>query len=273
MYLASQTSIPLKSIDAVGRESPLEKALIIAGMIAEIVFVGLLTKKSFFRQMPFFYGYMCFGICNDLALFLIQHRFPSQFFHAYVAQTCIDSALQYGILVELWIRVLRPMREALSRRTALGLAGLILVAWMAIWPFCVPANLPRMWQVVLSVQESTSILRILVFLLLIAGSQFLALGWRDRELQVATGLGCYSLVSFAAIMVHTHQKAGVSYHWVDFFVALSFVASLVYWVISFAHAEAPRREFTPQMRSVLMAVAGNRDAQLAGLQRGRAIRG
>lgn len=93
---------------------------------------------------------------------------------------------------------------------------------------------------------------------------------------MATGLGCYSLVSFAAAIVHSHQKGGMSYHWVDVVVSLSYISSLVYWTVSFAQAEAPRREFTPQMRSVLTAMAGvtqARSAQLRALRQGSSIRG
>jgi hypothetical protein len=237
------------------RQGPfLEQAFIIAGIAAEILFLALLTRKGFFRLMPFFYGYVCFGICNDLAMFLIQHRYPSQFLRAYVVQFCIDSALQYGVLVELAWCVLRPARATLPRGALAGLSVLILGAGAVCWPFC-GRNLPAPWHFLTSVQEATSILRIVFFLALVAGSHLLALGWRDRELQVATGLGGYSLMSFAAIVVHSHQKTGLSYHWVDIIVALSYVASLVYWIVSFVQAEAPRREFTPQMRGVLMAVA------------------
>ena len=207
--------------------------------------------------MPFFYGYMCFGIGNDLAMFLIQHRYASHFLQAFIVQMGIDSALQYGVLVELAWCVLKPARATLPQGTVAGLSLLILAAGAACWPFCGRPKLPPLWHFLTSLQESMSILRILFFLVLVAGSHLLALGWRDRELQVTTGLGCYSLVSFAATMVHSHQKVGMSYHWVDIFVAVSYVSSLVYWIVSFSQAEAPRREFTPKMRTVLVAVAGH----------------
>lgn len=225
--------------------------------------------------MPFFYGYMCFGIANDLAMLLIQHRYASHFLQAFVIQMCIDSAMQYGVLVELAWCVLRPARATLPRGTVVGLSLLILAAGAICWPFCGRANLSPTFHFITSVQESTSILRILFCLVLVTGSHLLALGWRDRELQVATGLGCYSVVSFAAMLVHSHQKVGMSYHWVDVIVALSYISSLVYWVVSFVQAEAPRREFTPQMRGVLMAMAAvtrTRGAQLQAL-RDPAIRG
>ncbi len=206
--------------------------------------------------MPFFYCYMWFGIATDLSMFFFQQRFASHYLQIFIVQMCIDSALQYGILVELAWCVLRPVRASLPRGTVAGLSLLILCAGAASWPLCGGSNFPPPWHFVSSLQQSTSILRILFFLVLAAGSQMLALGWRDRELQVATGLGSYSLVSFAASMVHTHQKLGMSYHWVDVVVAFSYLGALLFWIVSFVHAEAPRREFTPQMRGVLLAVAG-----------------
>ena len=264
------------ALDGIKQELPLEKALVIAGIAAEIAFFALLTRKRFYRCMPFFYGYLSFGIANDLAMFVIQRHYPSHFLQAFIVQTCIDSALQYGVLVELAWCVLRPARATLPRGTMVGLSLLILATGAACWPFCGRPNFPPMWHFLTSVQESTSVLRILFFMVLLAGSQLLALGWRDRELQVATGLGCYSLVSFLGTMVHSHQTPGMSYHWVDVVVAVSYVSSLVYWTVSFAQAEAPRREFTPQMRNALMALAmvtRAQSVQLAGMRRGSDIRG
>jgi hypothetical protein len=85
-------------------------------------------------------------------------------------------------------------------------------------------------------------------------SQLLAIGWRNRELQIATGLGFYSIVSLAATMVHTYQKVGTPYHWLDEVVALSYFGALSYWVLSFATKEAERRNFTPQMERFLVLV-------------------
>lgn len=105
-------------------------------------------------------------------------------------------------------------------------------------------------------QQSTAILRLIFFLVSAASSHMLVIGWLNRELQIATGLGAYSLVSLAASLVHTHQKLGHAYHNVDLIVAASYLGPLLYWIVSFARPEAPRREFTPQMRSLLLKLAG-----------------
>ena len=57
-------------------------------------------------------------------------------------------------------------------------------------------------------------------------------------------------------MNHSAQTYGTQYHLLDQAVAVSYVCSLAYWVVSFATKEAERREFTPQMQSLLLAMAG-----------------
>jgi hypothetical protein len=117
-------------------------------------------------------------------------------------------------------------------------------------------------------QQTTSILRILLFLGMAGCSQLLSIGWRDRELQVATGLGVYSLVSVGVTMIQTHQSTGAhgsQYAHLNQFVVGSFLCSLLYWVFSFAQKEAERREFTPQMQNLLLAVAGVARAERTAL--------
>jgi hypothetical protein len=113
--------------------------------------------------------------------------------------------------------------------------------------------------------QTTSILRILFFLALAGCSQLLSIGWRDRELQVASGLGFYSLVSLAVAMLHTHQNMGPLYSHLQQVVVASYICSLLYWAVSFSQKEAVRREFSPQMQSLLLSVAGTARATRTAL--------
>jgi hypothetical protein len=136
---------------------------------------------------------------------------------------------------------------------------LIAAAGAAIWPFTDSsafARFPLEWHLLVRLEQSVSILRVIFFLLLAGCSQLLSIGWRDRELQVATGLGFYSLVSLTTTVLHSHQAAGAQYRMLDQFQVASYICSLLYWVVCFAQKEAERREFTPQMQSMLLAVAG-----------------
>lgn len=105
-------------------------------------------------------------------------------------------------------------------------------------------------------------LRIAFFLALAATSQVLAIDWRDRELQVATGLGFYSLLCLSGSVLHAHQIVPRHYyHAVDQVVSMSYLLSLIYWVRCYCRADAPRRQFTPQMEKFIVTLAGEAHAQ------------
>jgi hypothetical protein len=152
-------------------------------------------------------------------------------------------------------------------------SALILAAGAAIWPFAAIsglAHVSRQALLLLQLQHAVSILRILFFLLLAGGSQLLSIGWRDRELQVATGLGFYSLANVAISMVQAHQSNGLQYIRLEQFVVVSFLVSLGYWLVCFSQKTAERREFTPQMQSFLLAVAGAAHSSRVALTESRA---
>jgi hypothetical protein len=121
-------------------------------------------------------------------------------------------------------------------------------------------------------EQSVSILRILIFLGIAGSSHFLSIGWRNRELQVATGFGFYSLVSMAVAMLHTHQAMGPQYRRLDQLLVASYLCSLLYWAFSFAQKEPERQEISPQMRSFLLALAGSARATRVALSGGTEIK-
>jgi hypothetical protein len=147
-------------------------------------------------------------------------------------------------------------------------AGLVVALGAAIWPFAtIPgfSYLPPQWYLLVRIQQTTSILQILFFLGLAGCSQLLSIGWRDRELQVVTGLGFYSMVGLAVAMLHTHLSMRSQYAHLNQAVVASYVCSLMYWVYSFAQKEVKRQEFTPQMQNLLLAMAGTARTTRIGL--------
>jgi hypothetical protein len=237
----------------------LDNILWFAGIAAEAAVVWLLLYKRVWRTLPVFCVYCAWALLSDGGNYAVQRFFNDSYTTTYLAEAIADSALQFAVLIELAWSVLRPMRTSLPRSALLAIAVLIAAAAAAIWPFAGIQGLSSFsteWRNLVHVQQTASILRILFFLVLAGCSQLLSIGWRDRELQVATGLGFYSIVSVAVAILHSRQGMGQAYRNLNRFVAVSYLCSLVYWVVSFAQQEAERREFSPQMRSALLAVAG-----------------
>jgi hypothetical protein len=248
-------------------------ANLLAIVVCDCLILGLLTYRRAWRILPMFCSYCAWDLISNCGGLAVSRYYPAIYFQVYFAQVVIDSALQLCVLVELAWAVLRPIRANLPR-TALPLIGiLILVAGAAIWPFATLQGLEhatsRTGFLFAQLQQTVSILRILFFLLLAGGSQLLSIGWRDRELQVASGLGLFSIVSLTVAVIQTHQTNTAEYVRLGRFVTIGYVCCLFYWIVSFAQKEAERREFTPQMQKFLLAVAGATRSARVGFEDSR----
>lgn len=231
--------------------------------MTEAAVIALLLFRRFWRVFPVFLAYSVWTLAASAAFYLAVRAYPDSYITASLVFTVVDSALLFGVLVELGVSILRPLRGSLPRFTPLAVALLILALGAAIWPFVAfpgAVHLSLEEAVLTRIQQDFRVLRVVVFVLLAAFSQVLSIGWRDRELQIATGLGFNSLVGLAVAMVHTHEATAAQYNQLNRLVIASYLCSLIYWAVSFAQPEAERRKFTPQMQNVLLAVAGSAHA-------------
>jgi hypothetical protein len=242
----------------------LDNAFLFAGMAAEVAVVGLLLYKRAWRTLPVFFIYVSWELTGDVVGSYVMQRYTTglssdSYMVSYLVLQILDSILQLAVLVELGWSILRPLQSRLSSRGLILVVLLIVVLGVAIWPFANihgVASLSTAFRNIIHLQQTTSILRILFFVLLAGCSQLLSIGWRNRELQIATGLGFFSLVSLAAGILRQHLGMPDNFNVLNRLVAVSYMCSLFYWVFSFTQKEAEPREFTPQMENFLLAVAG-----------------
>jgi hypothetical protein len=237
-----------------------ESILLVCGMASEAAIILLLVRGRVLRTFPVFFIFLCWSLFSDLFLYCIRVVYPPEtFYRIYQVQLVADSIMIFALLVEVAWSVFRPIRKSLPKYSWVGIAVLVAVGGIILWPiagFVAPDNLSQAGMTLFRLQQTPAILRAVFFLALAAFSQVLSIGWRDRELQIATGLGFYSIISLAITIFHSHQAVGSQYHWLDLLGGVSYLAALIYWVYSFATQPAERREFSPQMQSMLLAVAG-----------------
>lgn len=239
-----------------------DTGLYLAGLALETAFTGVLFYRRVFRALPLFSSYILWSLINDAGSFYLLSHFSAQRIPIFFYVTVIDCAFVFCVLIELSMSVLRPVRSMLPRGAIVAVAVIFALTCAAIWPLASPPGLDQLHRstsrMIFHLQMTFSALRILFFLALAACSQWLSIGWRNRELQIATGFGFFSLASLAAAFYHLNQMAGsTQYHMVDLMVAACYDCSIAYWIISFAQEVPERREFTPQMQSFLLAVAGS----------------
>ncbi len=180
--------------------------------MTEAAVIGLLLYRRVWRNFPVFVAYSVWTLTSSVGVYAISRNLSSSIYlTTYLAEIIIDSVLLFSVLVELAWSLLRPIRASLSRSVLVAIAVLILVIGGAVWPFTIipgTSGLSREMVVLLHLQQTVSILQIIVFLAFVASTQLLSIGWRDRELQIATGLG---LLLASGIDRHsTSATAGVS---------------------------------------------------------------
>ena len=230
------------------------------GLFAEVGVVALCVRGRLFRITPVFCGYLAWCLLNDI-LYYFLHESPN-YYGIYTIEMVIDSVFQFAVLVELGWAVLRPVRSSLPRYSLAILALLFVIIGALIWPISahmLPEKLKESAIPFVHAQQTIAVLRVVIFVVLAGFSQLLAIGWRNRELQIATGLGFYSMCSLAISVIHSHQAVNNqhTYHIIDQVGVAVYVCSMIYWIVSFAQQEEARQEFTPQMRSFLLAMTGN----------------
>lgn len=234
-------------------------SLLLAGIVIEAITLVVVVCRQGFRRFPIFTLYLAWGLLGDAGGYYLELHAVNQYAQIYPWELAIDSLFQFGVLFELSRSVFKPVRQFLPKWFPILLGLVILIVCAAIWPLARAAevsDLTRNDRLLLHLQQSFSILRILFFLALAGFSQLLSLDWRDRELQIATGLGIYSMVSVAVSVLHARPALRPQYNLMNELAAASYACSLLYWIVSFIQQEAARREFTPQMQSFLLAVAG-----------------
>jgi len=225
----------------------------------------LLAYKRIYKLLPLFFSYIAWSLLNDLGGFLLIRHFPNTTLRVFLASTIIDSFFMFCVLIEISMSVLKPVRSLLPRWAMLAVAAFIGLAGVLIWFLVKFPGFDKLqgdFQTYAHLVFTVSAMRLLFFLILAGFSQLLSIGWRDRELQIATGFGFYALASITVGILHWNLGAGSpgldrQYHLLDQMMSACYTGSLVYWVFSFVQEVPERRQFTPQMQNFLLAVAGN----------------
>jgi hypothetical protein len=235
--------------------------------------VIVLIRKRLYREFPVFSIYLVWVLAAALAATLAASRLqPDLYNHLYFISSVFDAILMFSVLVEMTMSVLKPVRDMLPRWTVFAVAGLIGLISIPVWHVATPpgiAAVSKISQYIIRFDISSSMLRIIFFVSLAALSQLLSLGWRDRVVQISTGLGFFSLVSLGVTFLHMNLGVGGQhqndlYHVLDRLVVFAYISSMLYWLVSFWRDVPERKEFTPQMQTFISSLAqSTRSVRLA----------
>jgi hypothetical protein len=97
------------------------------------------------------------------------------------------------------------------------------------------------------------LLRMLIFAATAGFAQLLGIGWRNKVLQLATGLSFYSAVDLIVSLVGRYSGDSRDLEAIRM-IAITLELGFFVWV--FTTKEVRRREFSPQMEQFLVTLAG-----------------
>jgi len=236
----------------------------IAGSALEAFFIALLLRRRAILRFPFLSLFIIWDLIQNIALYFLSQT-GAHYTEFYLFFSAIGYCFEFCVLIELMRAVLKPLPTFVRKRLSLFVILGYLVLGAIVWTFftkrpvsqnsCFQAVSFSLW-ISLQVQRMTSYLRLVTFLSLALCSQMLSLSWRNRELQIATGLGFYSFFSIAVEMVRSHLPQNQLYIDLNRVLIASYLGSLCYWIYCFSAKEEERRAFTPEMERALQRLAG-----------------
>ena len=232
----------------------------ILGFVLDFAVVIVLVRKRIYRKFPIFTLFMTESTLSSAVMIqLFKTLSKNSYYYAYLFDFSISSLLQIALLIELMWSSLKPIRSSLPRYSLLILILLFIPVCAILWPIVGmtdPVHVTLIGKVLFRSWKLIALLRVSIFLVIAGFSRLLAIGWKNRELQISTGLGFYSLIFLAVMLIHAYRPVDDFYHFYDQFLVFCYVLTLVYWLLSFLKEEEERKIITPQMNKTLLLLGG-----------------
>lgn len=256
--------------------SRIDTALWLVGIAGELLLVSVLIWRRSYRNFPIFFLWILSLLLQEPSTYwVILKASAATYYKFYFALSFSQYLLETGVLVEIALNVLRPVKQTLSRKLLVALGAAMLL--IAVVGFLVAAHVnestladPRSFMVA---DTTMAILRLATFVLIAGFSQLLGLTWKNHALQLASGLAFYAVITLIVDFAQSHLRAGPSYvnsfNAFDHLRIAGYLCTLYFWAYAFGKKEAPRKEFSPQMAKFLVSISGSAKRQHAVLARTR----
>jgi hypothetical protein len=223
-------------------------------LVSEISLLAVLFVRRQFRLFPVFTLSIAFNLFNNIASAGLIAYFPSFASIAPFALLPVEYLLDLAVLLEIAWNVLRPVHTSLPKGSIRALIVAVALAFgiglLLAHHF---GNSGKYEQLKAPFDLTVGMLRMLIFAATAGFAQLLGIGWRNKVLQLATGLSFYSAVDLiVSLAVHYYGDAsGLEAVRV---AATAFEFTFFVWV--FTTKDVARKEFSPQMEQFLGTLAG-----------------
>lgn len=221
----------------------LQKILWVVGIATEILLLGVTSRRGIGRRCPTFLIYTYWAVFNDLGAAVYYYSHGKDYLSVYGIQVTFEGPIVIAVLFDLARLAVRPLAKLISR-VVVGAIGLIAIgAGALVW------RLSNSWILIptssryhffLREQLTFSLVRVLLLFLIgglveLLSRHYIPVGWGERELQIATGMGIYALTSVAQSLGTTYKSlvAVNIYLGIAIAVAIIYEICVVYWILCF----------------------------------------
>jgi hypothetical protein len=225
------------------------------GLLAEIsLFVVLLVRRQY-RSFPIFTLCIACNLLSDIGVGILIVTAPHVGRSVSLGLLPLQYLLDLAVLLEISWHVLRPVYTSLPRgsigvfATAMTLA--VLCGVILAYHFGNTGN--KVQDIKAPMDLMVGLLRMLIFAATAGFSQLLGIGWKNRVLQLATGLSFYSAADLIATLVERYSGDTSGLEAIRVF---AWATELFFFLWVFTTKEVRRREFSPQMEQFLVTLAG-----------------
>jgi hypothetical protein len=225
-------------------------------VLAEISLLAVVVVRRQYKTFPVFSFYVAFSVLNDIAIGALL-----VIFSAHIAQSAalallpLEYLIDLAVLLEIAWNVLRPVHASLPpgslRVFVVGVALSLLGGILLAYHFGNTGN--KIEDIKVPLDLTVGLLRMLIFVATAAFAQLLGIGWRNKVLQLATGLSFYSAVDLIVSLIGRYSGDSSALESVRV-VAGALEMGFFVWV--FTTKDVERREFSPQMEQFLVTLAG-----------------
>ena len=207
-----------------------------AGFICNAALLSVLIYKGRVRTIPWFTGWISFGIVYTIALFVAFRVGSKELYRVlYWSGAFLDLLLQIAVVLEIANYVFRRggrwVEGARGRIAAMGLIGPIAAGIMA-WQMK-PAATSQLdaWDSRASL--FTTVVLCILFAAVLVVSQQVGVGWGTRVLREGYGLIAWALVAFVTDTLHAYWRTVEHFTALEHLRMVAYLGSLVYWMVVF----------------------------------------
>lgn len=207
-----------------------------AGFLGHAVLFAVLILRRRFKQFPIFTTWIASNLLRTVALALIAGTGNrASYYYAYWSLAAVDTALQLGIVYEMYSHTFRPLGkwavDVHSTLRWLLLGSVVLAAGLA--GIATPHT--KLWVEMLTIRVNlfSSVWMSELFVAMIAVAACVGLPWKAYVVRISAGLGVYSLfgVMIAAGNTYFGLKGGERiYDLLSHCRMAIYLACLIYWV-------------------------------------------